>query len=200
MILPVSFYTRDDVVAISRELLGKKLCTNINGGRAVAIISETEAYAGVDDKASHAYGGKRTFRTEPMFAEGGISYVYLCYGIHHLFNVVTNVQGTPHAVLIRAAIPVDNVRMMQKRRGRKMANDVVLAGPGILSRALGITTRLTGASLQSKQVWIEESGILPVDIVVGPRVGVGYAGNDASRPYRFIGKFKSAAQRSADGN
>ena len=101
--LPKSFYTRDDVVAIGRELLGKMLCTRINGGLAKAIITETEAYAGIDDRASHAFGGRRTARNEPMYSEGGVAYVYLCYGIHHLFNVVTGEKDMPHAVLIRAS-------------------------------------------------------------------------------------------------
>jgi DNA-3-methyladenine glycosylase len=188
VILPVSFYTRDDVVAISRDLLGKLLCTRINGGMVKAIITETEAYAGVDDRASHAYGGKRTSRTEPMFANGGIAYVYLCYGIHHLFNVVTNVEGIPHAVLIRAATPVDGEKLMLRRRGKKHTDRTLLGGPGSVSKALGITTRLTATSLQGDRIWIEDAGLEVPDIVTGPRVGVDYAGVDAARPYRFIAR------------
>jgi DNA-3-methyladenine glycosylase len=184
--LPVSFYTRDDVVAISRDLLGKLLCTRINGGLVKAIITETEAYAGTDDRASHTYGGMRTARTEPMFAEGGIAYVYLCYGIHHLFNVVTNVEGIPHAVLIRAATPVAGEKLMLRRRGKKHLVKTLLGGPGSVSKAMGITTRLTATSLQGDRIWIEDAGLEVPDIVTGPRVGVAYAGADAARPYRFI--------------
>lgn len=188
MKLPVSFYTRDDVVAISRELLGKTLCTRINGGLAKAIITETEAYAGIGDRASHAYGGRRTARTEPMYANGGIAYVYLCYGIHHLFNVVTNVQGVPHAVLVRAGTPVAGKKLMMRRRCKRLVDKTLLGGPGSVSQALGITTRLTGSSLQSDRIWIEDGELEPIDsnITVGPRVGVDYAGADAKRPYRFI--------------
>ena len=188
MKLPVSFYTRDDVVMIARELLGKTLCTRINGGLAKVVITETEAYAGVGDRASHAYGGRRTARTEPMYAKGGIAYVYLCYGIHHLFNVVTNVEGVPHAVLIRAGTPVTGEKLMLRRRGRQRVDKASLAGPGSLSKALGITTRLTAASLQGDRIWIEENRVEPnfSRISTGPRVGVDYAGKDAKRPYRFI--------------
>jgi DNA-3-methyladenine glycosylase len=186
VILPVSFYTRDDVVAISRDLLGKLLCTRINGGLVKAIITETEAYAGKDDRASHAYGGKRTARTEPMFAEGGIAYIYLCYGIHHLFNVVTSVAGNPHAVLIRAAMPFENLKLIHSRRGNRVPGKSLMAGPGTVAKALGITTRLTGSSLQGDRIWIEDAGLEVPEIVTGPRVGVDYAGADAARPYRFI--------------
>jgi DNA-3-methyladenine glycosylase len=189
--LPVTFYTSDDVVAIARDLLGKTLCTKVNGGLAKAIITETEAYAGVDDRASHAYGGKRTARTEPMFAQGGIAYVYLCYGIHHLFNVVTNVAGIPHAVLIRAGTPVAGEKLMLRRRGKTRVDKTLLGGPGSVAKALGITTRLTATSLQGDRIWIEDAGreADPSAIAAGPRVGVDYAGDDAGRPYRFIAKF-----------
>jgi DNA-3-methyladenine glycosylase len=181
------FYLRDDVLTVSRELLGKVLCTRRGGTTTAAVISETEAYAGVDDRASHAYGGRRTRRTEPMFAEGGIAYVYLCYGIHHLFNVVTNREGTPHAILIRAGRPLTGTATMRKRRGKTVADKTLLAGPGSLARALGITTRDTGVSLAGSRIWIEDHGFdVAVDTVsVGPRVGVDYAGDDALRPYRF---------------
>ena len=188
MKLPVSFYTRDDVVTIARDLLGKTLCTRINGGITKVVITETEAYAGAGDRASHAYGGRRTVRTEPMYANGGIAYVYLCYGIHHLFNVVTNVEGIPHAVLIRAGTPAAGEKLMLRRRGKNRLDRTLLGGPGSLSKALGITTRLTAASLQGDRIWIEDSGCEPnfSSISTGPRVGVDYAGEDAKRPYRFI--------------
>lgn len=187
MKLPVDFYRRDDVVGISRELLGKVLCTRVDGTVTTAVITETEAYAGVDDKASHAFGDRRTPRTEPMYGPGGIAYVYLCYGIHHLFNVVTNVTGVPHAVLIRAARPLDGMDTIRaRRRGRK--DRLLMAGPGTVSQALGIHTTMTGTDLSSNRIWIEDRGIDVADeaVTAGPRIGVDYAGEDATRPYRFV--------------
>lgn len=188
MKLPRDFYLRDDVVEVSRDLLGKVLCTRLIGQTTKAIITETEAYAGVGDKASHAYGGRRTKRTEPMFGEGGAAYVYLCYGIHHLFNVVTNQAETPHAVLIRAGKPLEGSTLMQERRRKQKIDKTLLAGPGSISQALGITTELTGISLLGDKVWIEEQDQVAeaTQIEIGRRIGIDYAQEDASRPYRFI--------------
>jgi DNA-3-methyladenine glycosylase len=182
------FYVREDVVQISRELLGKVLCTKLNGQVTKAIITETEAYAGETDKASHAYGGRRTLRTEPLYAQGGTAYVYLCYGIHHLFNVVTNTTGTPHAVLIRAGSAFEGSELMHKRRNKRDGDKSLLAGPGSLSKALGITTDLTGTDLTGDQIWIEDHEISVADdeIAIGPRIGIDYAEEDVTRPYRFI--------------
>ncbi len=187
MRLSASFYAKDDVVAVARDLLGKVLCTRLNGQLTKAIIVETEAYAGVTDKASHAYGGRRTKRTEPIYGQGGTAYVYLCYGLHHLFNVVTNQAETPHAVLIRAGIPVTGTGRMLKRRNRAKVDKTLLAGPGSLAKALGITIEHTGLSLMNGQIWIEDHGTDVADdaVTIGPRVGVDYAGEDALRPYRF---------------
>lgn len=189
MKVPIEFYLREDVVRISRELLGKVLCTKLDGRVTKAIITETEAYAGVSDKASHAYGGRRTKRTEQLYARGGTAYVYLCYGIHHLFNVVTNKAGTPHAVLIRAGEPFEGRELMQKRRGKQHNERSLLLGPGSLSQALGITTDLTGTNLLGDQIWIEDHkiSVADEDIASGPRVGIDYADEDAARPYRFLG-------------
>lgn len=190
MILSQSFYANDNVVSVARELLGKVLCTSLGDGMTSAIIVETEAYEGITDKASHAYGGRRTKRTEPMFGPGGRAYVYLCYGIHHLFNVVTNQQGIPHAVLIRAGEPLSGTGLMLQRRSKSKPDKTLLAGPGSLAKALGITTDHTGLSLTQGEIWIEDQGF-EIDndsIVVGPRVGVDYAGKDALRPYRFSAK------------
>jgi len=187
MKVPLEFYIRDNVVLISRELLGKVLCTKMNGLVTKAIITETEAYAGIDDKASHAYGGRRTRRTEPMYGRGGAAYIHLCYGIHHLFNVVTSIAGTPHAVLIRAGKPLEGSDVMQKRRGKRRTDKMLLGGPGSLAKALGITTNLTGTSLLGNRIWIEDQRI-PLDaeaVITGPRIGVNYAAEDAERAYRF---------------
>lgn len=190
MKLPQEFYSRDDVVNVSRELLGKVLCTHLHGRLTKVVITETEAYAGVADKASHAFGGKRTNRTEPMFGPGGLAYIYLCYGIHHLFNVVTNVEGVPHAVLIRAGDPLEGLDIMLGRRQRRVFDKRLLGGPGSLARALGITTELTGQALRGDDIWIEDHGIAvaPSGIEASPRVGVAYAGEDALLPWRFRAK------------
>lgn len=186
--LPRSFYTREDVVRIARELIGKTLCSDVDGSTCRVTITETEAYAGVGDRASHAYGGRRTARTEPMFAEGGCAYVYLCYGIHHLFNVVTGPAGNPHAVLIRGGTPLEGLDTMLERRGRRHPDRTLLNGPGTLAQALGITTALTGTSLSGPTVWLEDGsdGSAPAAIRAGPRIGVDYAGEDAGRPWRFV--------------
>lgn len=188
MKLESSFYSREDVVQLSRELLGKVLCTNLPGGFTSAVITETEAYAGEGDRASHAFGGRRTKRTEPMFRKGGIAYVYLCYGIHHLFNVVTAGRHMPHAILVRAARPLEGADVMLERRGKAQIDSTLMAGPGMLAQALGITTELTAQNLLGDRIWIEDRGITVDEtcIRVGPRVGVDYAREDAALPYRFI--------------
>ena len=185
--LPVSFYLQDSVTHIARGLIGTKLCSYKDGEFTSGTIVETEAYAGIADKASHAYNNRRTTRTEIMFGEGGRAYVYLCYGMHHLFNVVTNVEGIPHAVLIRAIYPTDGIETMKLRTGKKQINFKATNGPGKLSKALGIHTIDTGESLCGNKIWIEKPRhqINKDDIITGPRIGVGYAGEDALLPYRF---------------
>jgi DNA-3-methyladenine glycosylase len=188
MKLPLSFYNRDDVVLIARELLGKYLYTFIDGIFTGGIITETEAYNGIVDRASHAYGDRRTQRTEIMYSQGGTAYVYLCYGIHSLFNVVTNKKNTPHAVLIRAIYPVEGIEYMRNRRRHPKSVDSELCiGPGTVSQALGIHFSDTGKSLLENEIWIENKKLkIPEDkIIVGPRIGVDYAGKDAKLPYRF---------------
>ncbi len=187
MKLPLNFYLRNDVVEVSRELLGKVLCSNQDDQITKAVITETEAYAGVTDKASHAYGGRRTNRTEPLFGQGGTAYVYLCYGMHHLFNVIVGDVGVPLAILIRAAEPMQGIDVMRQRRKKPGTGKLRLAGPGTLSQALGIRTELTGTSLLEDHIWIEDQQITvrPEDITIGPRIGIDYAEEDAKRPYRF---------------
>ena len=185
--LPADFYQREDVLLISRELLGKVLCTNFHGKLTSGIIVETEAYAGVTDKASHAYCGRRTKRTETMYAKGGSAYVYLCYGIHHLFNIVTNKENIPHAILIRAIQPQDGIEIMLQRRNKKKVDQSFTAGPGSLTRALGITVKNSGTLLMDNLIWLEDQNInyTNQDILATPRVGVQYAGKDAQNPWRF---------------
>jgi DNA-3-methyladenine glycosylase len=183
-----SFYDRPDVVRIARELLGKVLVTDFGGERSSGRIVETEAYNGVVDRASHAYSGRRTQRTEIMYQEAGTAYVYLIYGIHHLFNVVTNRKDIPHAILIRALEPLEGIPLMLQRTGKKKIDFTLTRGPGNLSRALGLATLHTGASLHGREIFIGDDGVRPrkAEIGVSARIGVDYAGPDADLPYRFF--------------
>lgn len=183
-----SFYLRDDVLAIARELVGKLLVTEFQGVISTGRIIETEAYNGIIDKASHAYGGKRTPRTSTMYMEGGHGYVYLCYGIHHLFNIVTNIKDIPHAILIRAIEPVDGLELMQFRTSKKITDHSLGSGPGNVSKALGIETLHDGINLCGDTLYIAEDGYNTegIHIIASPRIGVDYAGVDALLPYRFF--------------
>ena len=185
------FYLRTDVVKIARELLGKILVTRMDGVITAGRISETEAYRGTGDKASHAYLGKRTQRTEIMYAEGGHTYVYLCYGIHPLFNVVTNVAGIPHAVLIRGIYPLAGLDIMAGRCGREFYPGAAVIGPGKVSKALGIRVVHSGLPLGDPGIFIVQDGfkLNRKSIQVTPRIGVGYAQEDARLPYRFLTDF-----------
>ena len=187
--LSSSFYQRDDVVQIAKDLLGKSLVSFFDGIRTAGIIVETEAYRAPDDKACHAYGNKRTKRTEIMFWEGGHAYVYLCYGIHHLFNVVTSTKDTAHAILIRAIEPTEGISTMLQRRQLQKIAPRLSAGPGTLSKALGIRTEHTGLSLLAKDspIWIEDTGLSysENEIIASPRVGVTYAEECALWDWRF---------------
>jgi DNA-3-methyladenine glycosylase len=181
-----AFYADKDVLKVAKALLGKVLVTEIAGVRTSGRIVETEAYNGVVDRASHAWNNRRTNRTEIMFGPGGVAYVYLCYGIHHLFNVVTNSEDVPHAVLVRGLEPLEGIDHMLFRCGKQKLDHTLTAGPGSLSKALGITTALTGQSLLGDVIWIEDAPPVPKkDIVAGTRVGVAYAMEDAYLPYRF---------------
>tara|TARA_B100000959_G_C14815917_1_gene555842 strand:+ start:38 stop:637 length:600 start_codon:yes stop_codon:yes gene_type:complete len=180
------FYERSNVLLISRELLGKILCTNYNGKLTSGIIVETEAYAGTIDKASHAYDNKKTNRTKIMYDSGGIAYIYLCYGIHHLFNVVTNSKNIPHAILIRAIEPINGIKTMLTRRKKKNKDYTLTAGPGSLTKALGITINDSGKSLMSNLIWIEnQKNINANNVISSPRVGIQYAKDDISNPWRY---------------
>ena len=176
----------DDVVKLAKQLLGKVLVTQFDGMITSGRIIETEAYRGAIDRASHAFGGRRTQRTEVMFHEGGRAYVYLCYGIHHLFNIVTSVKDIPHAILIRAIEPLDGKEVMMQRTGNQSWKKTIGSGPGNVTRALGIFTAHTGMSLQSDEIFIAEDGYQVEKILATPRVGVDYAGPDALLPYRFV--------------
>ena len=157
--LQKSFYQNKDVIKISKKLLGKVLVTNINNQLTSGIIIETEAYTGINDKASHAYNNRKTKRTFPMYMQGGICYIYLCYGIHYLFNIVTNIKEIPHAILIRSIKPLDGVDIMCKRRKKRWPDYNLANGPGKLSIALGINNKLNTTSLLSNKIWIQNNGI-----------------------------------------
>lgn len=179
-----TFYANTNVVEVARELLGKVLVTNIGGVLTSGVITETEAYAGAVDRASHAYGGKVTKRNTIMYGEPGFAYIYLCYGIHHLFNVVTDIPGVAHAVLVRAIHPLQGQETMLTRRGTKV---LTTGGPGTLTQALGIRTAQNGTDLLGDLITIEDHGItIPRrSMITGPRIGVDFAGKDALLPYRF---------------
>jgi len=190
MKLPESFYTGTNVVYQAKSLLGKYLFTSIDSAITGGYIVETEAYNGFIDKASHAYGNRLTPRTQTMFMQGGIAYVYLCYGIHEMFNVVTSVKGQPHAILIRAIQPTDGIEIMLFRRNMQTLKSNITQGPGSVAKALGISRAINAISLQSDTLWIEDRGLSfeDQDIAAVPRVGVDYAGEDALLPYRFYVK------------
>lgn len=185
--IPLSYYQNDDVVFLAKDVIGKKICTNINGQFTSAIITETEAYCGRNDKACHANNGKRTNRTEVMFQQGGKAYVYLCYGIHNLFNITTNIDGLADAILVRAVQPLEGKEIMLQRRNKTVFDKTLTSGPGVLSKALGIDRSLYAASLTGPNIWLEETSekISNMQIVETTRIGVDYAGEDALRPWRF---------------
>ena len=189
-VLDVGFYQRADVVAIARELIGKVLVTNFDGEHTTGIITETEAYAGITDRASHAWNDRRTSRTEIMYGAAGHAYVYLCYGIHSLFNVVTNTIGIPHAVLIRAIHPLEGLEVMLMRAKRTQPDKTFGKGPGKVSKILGIHYTHSGSLLTRSygSIWIEDHQIrFPADAIKAtPRIGIDYAGADAALPYRFV--------------
>jgi DNA-3-methyladenine glycosylase len=190
MKLPESYYLGDNVVEISKDLIGKYLFTCIDGIVTGGYIVETEAYNGAIDRASHAYGNRNTQRTSVMFKQGGIGYVYLCYGIHEMFNIVISAEGNPLAILIRAIQPTDGIEAMQVRRNMPVLKPTITKGPGSVAKALGISRKINGFSLQSDTIWLEDRGLtFPDDqIVAGPRIGVAYAKEDALLPYRFYEK------------
>ena len=188
--LPPSFYTRTDVVQITRDLLGKIVVTNFDETITAGRIVEAEAYNGPHDKAAHSFGNRRTKRTEVMYKEGGAAYVYLCYGIHQMFNIVTNVQDVPNAILIRALEPMIGTDTMLKRCNKTIHGNDLTRGPGNVAKALGLHTSNTGMSLQSDELYVADDGLRykESEIATTTRIGVDYAGDDALLPYRFIVK------------
>ncbi|WP_343697910.1 DNA-3-methyladenine glycosylase [Flavobacterium sp.] len=188
--IPYSYYLNPDVIFLAKDLLGKVLYTQINGEITAGIIVETEAYFGIQDKASHAYGGRRTNRTETMYSSGGVSYVYLCYGIHHLFNIVSSVEGEPHAVLIRAIEPLIGNEIIESRRKMPVSKAAISSGPGSAAKALGIDASFNKKDLNGEEIWLQDHGIKysEEEIAAVPRVGIAYAQEHALLPWRFFVK------------
>ena len=186
LMLNETFYIRQDVVLIARELLGKVLITDIDGKVTSGKIVETEAYS-YREKACHAYMNRNTKRTSTLFKSGGTSYVYLCYGIHKLFNVVTNVEGVAEAILIRGIEPLDNIELMMERRGFVKPTFQLTSGPGKLTQAMGIDMNHNERSLYTSTFMIEDRGyqVDEAEIEVSARIGVAYAEQDALLPWRF---------------
>src|SRR3984957_4997040 len=186
-VVPKEFYLDDDVVSLGQKLLGKYLFTKTEEGIVGGIITETESYKGPFDKASHAYNSRRTPRNEVMYHKGGIAYVYICYGIHHLLNIVTNREEIPHAILIRSIKPTFGLELMLKRRKKETLDETLTMGPGNVSQALDVTRSLNGESLTGSRIWIEDGGLNPKkeEIHASPRVGIDYAGEHALLPWRF---------------
>lgn len=183
-VLPDSFYTRTNVTHIARQLLGKKLITNVLGKRSAGIIVETEAYS-FRERGCHAYDNRMTDRNKVMFETGGVAYVYLCYGIHNMFNVVTNTRGSAEAVLVRALEPIEGEEWMLKRM-KTTSLKRITSGPGKLTKAMGIDRTLNGKYLNSAEVWIEEGvSVSSRQVVSSSRIGIDYAGDDALLPWRF---------------
>lgn len=185
--LKPEYYLNHDVIFLAKNLLGKILFTEKNGEITAGVITETEAYLGEDDKASHAYGGRRTLRTEAMYLPGGFCYVYLCYGIHHLLNIVISQKNDPKSILIRSVEPYLGLPVMERRRNMTASSKAISSGPGSVCKALGIDITFNKKSLTGERIWIEESesSYNAEDIASTPRIGVDYAGEHAQLSLRF---------------
>lgn len=185
--LKPEYFQNKDVIFLAQDLLGKILFTKKNGEITAGIITETEAYFGEEDKASHAYGGRRTLRTEAMYQPGGYSYIYLCYGIHHLFNIVVSLKNDPKSVLIRSIEPYQGFSVIENRRNRSSSDKSISSGPGSVCKALDIDMTFNRKLLTGEDIWIEDSGLQyrTEDIASTPRIGVAYADEHAQLPLRF---------------
>jgi len=185
--LPRSFYTRNDVLIISKQLLGKTLCTNIDNKLTKATITEVEAYCGRTDEGCHAYPNRRTKRTAIMYGQGGFAYVYICYGIHTMLNIVTNKQGLANCILIRGVEPIEGKQYAHKRRGLKKYNYKIATGPGCVGQAMGINIKHYGTDLLDNIVWIENGAALKKnEIGISQRIGMNFDGPDKYLPWRFF--------------
>lgn len=191
MKLNISFYRRDTLL-VAKELLGKKLVHKINGKILSGIIVETEAYMGIQDKAAHSYGGRKTERTKVMFEAGGVSYIYFIYGLYYCFNVVTAEEGIPQAVLIRALQPVEGIEDMALLRVNKNIKELtkkqiinIANGPAKLCSALKLDKTLNAVNLTSDILYIEDVNYNNFEIVETTRIGIDYAEEAKYYPWRF---------------
>ena len=186
--LTIDFYNRDNVIEIARELLGKIVTTNFAGEITSGRIVETEAYKAFTDKASHAFGGRRTIRNEHMYAPAATVYIYVCYGLHQMLNIVTNRENIPDAILVRAIEPLEGIDVMLQRTGKKIGDNTLTRGPGNVGKALGIHKIYSGTDLTGETIFLAEDNYRLVEEEVGEshRIGVNYAGEDALLPYRFF--------------
>jgi DNA-3-methyladenine glycosylase len=181
-------YADGNTPRIARFFLGKVLCVRADDGYAEGLITETEAYGGAEDAASHAHLNRRTTRTEIMFAPGGVAYVYLCYGLHHMFNIITGPKDSPEAVLVRAVTIVAGHELVRRRR-KGVAEKNWASGPGRVCTALGIGRHHYGHDLAAgDSIWIEDRQVkVPKrEITAGPRIGIDYAGDWIHVPWRFV--------------
>ncbi len=186
MILPNNFYTKD-TLTVAKELLGKVLVTHTNEGVAKCRIVETEGYLGHSDKACHSYQKQPFGRVNVMFSEGGVAYVYLIYGMYYCFNVVTEKEGVPEAVLIRAGEPVGDTSLIEQRRVKARRFTQLLNGPGKLCEGMGIGKEHYGISLCSNQIYIEDAPLYKgEEIVATPRINIDYAEEAKDFLYRFV--------------
>lgn len=186
--LPLSFYANKDVVQVAKDLIGMLVVTRVNDVFTSGRIVETEAYKAIIDKASHSYRGKRTARNEDMYAAAGTVYIYICYGMHHMLNVVTNEKEIPDAILIRAIEPVAGIEFMMKRTGKKRDDLNITRGPGNLAKALGIQKKHSGLHFTGHHIMLYQDGHSKIPehaIGTSKRIGVASAGDDALLPYRF---------------
>lgn len=186
--LSPEFFQSSDVVKLARQLIGFRISTYIENQLTSGIITETEAYAGYSDKACHAHLGRFTKRTSVMYKPGGIAYIYLCYGIHHLFNIVTNTKGNADAILIRAIEPEHGIERMLERRQKSKLDKTLTSGPGNVSQALGLNKNHNQSSVCSDKIWFEETESTKPEIVETTRIGIDYAEEDAELPWRFYDK------------
>jgi len=187
MKLSKKYFQQEDVVFLAKDLLGKLLITETAGIKTGGIITETEAYSEIE-KGCHAYNKRKTERTKIMFEAGGLSYVYFCYGMHHLFNIVTGKKDTAQAVLIRAIEPTIGIEEILLRRKREKLDKNISNGPGKVCQALGISKEHYGVSLTDTKIWLEKTSlkITEEQILATPRIGIDYAEEDKLLPWRFV--------------
>ncbi len=183
--LPRAFYARP-VLTVARDVIGKLLVHQTRAGVLVGRIVEAEAYRGPEDRAAHSWGGRRTERTEVMYGEPGLAYVFFVYGMHWHLNLVTTKPGAPHAVLLRAVEPVQGAELMARRRGLAASDVRLCNGPGKLCQAFGIDRRHYGLDLTGGRLFLSEAGGAPGKLGRSARIGVDYAQAWAQKPWRFF--------------